>query len=226
MFWNVLSEVITPGLGAALSPMLIVAATILAGAEGGARKAFIFAFGDFLALAGVGVLAVLAADGAEIATSSGPSKGASVFRLIVGIGLWVMAWQTFQKRPAAGETPPVVKKLNALDQLSPGRLLLMGVSLGLLNAKNLPLTASVAAAVGQQGAQTTLEIVAMLIFAGLGASAVLAPGVIAVAAPKDAERVLGAARNFFVTHNTPIMMVLFIMLGGNMIGASLSRLLA
>ena len=66
----------------------------------------------------------------------------------------------------------------------------------------------------------------MLIFAGLGASAVLAPGVIAVAAPKDAERLLGAARNFFVTHNTPIMMVLFIMLGGNMISTSLSRLLA
>ena len=197
MFWNVLSEVITPGLGAALSPMLIVAATILAGAEGGARKAFIFAFGDFLA-----------------------------FRLVIGLGLWFMAWQTFQERPAVGETPPVVKKLNALDQLSPGRLLLMGVSLGLLNAKNLPLTVSVAAAVGQQGAQTTLEIVGMLIFAGLGASAVLAPGVIALAAPKDAERMLGNARNFFVTHNTPIMMVLFIMLGGNMIGASLSRLLA
>ena len=54
MFWTVLGEVLTPGLGAALSPMLIVAAIVLGCAPSGPRKVFTFSTGVFVIMAVIG----------------------------------------------------------------------------------------------------------------------------------------------------------------------------
>ena len=59
MFWTVLGEVLTPGLGAALSPMLIVAAIVLGSAPSGPRKVFTFSTGVFVVMAVIGMLVVL-----------------------------------------------------------------------------------------------------------------------------------------------------------------------
>jgi hypothetical protein len=106
-----------------------------------------------------------------------------------------------------------------------GRILLLGVALGFLNAKNLPLTISTGTSVSQTGAGTTLQVVAMLIFAALGVTAVLAPAVIVKVAPNDSARVLGNARQFFVSHNTTIMVTVYVLLGASMISDSLGPLL-
>lgn len=225
MVWTVLGLVLTPGLGAALSPLVIVAATILATAKGGARKTFIFAFGAFLAMAIVGVGATLAADGADaVMDDSGPSKLKLIVRLLVGLLLWFMAWRTFKNRPADGESPAIMTKLNALDQYPPLKILTLGVALGLLNAKNLPLAISVGVAVSQSGADTMLAIIGMLVFAALSTVAVIIPGVIALTRPNEAERLLGGVRNFFVDHNTAIMVALYVLLGASMVGDSIGPL--
>lgn len=219
-----LGEVLTPGLAAALSPMLIVAAIILASSDAGVRRVFIYAFGDFLAMASLGVIAVLAASGADVATRPSRSQAASFLLLLLGVLLWFMAWKTFKNRPAKGEEPPIVRRLSALDQMTSSRILLIGLALGLVNVKNIPLEIGAATTVVQSGAGRTLSIIAMLIFSLLGTLAVLAPGVIVLVAPNSAERVLGGGRRWFIAHNNAISITIFVLLGASMVAKALPTL--
>lgn len=225
MFWTVLGEVLPAGLGAAVSPMMIVATTILATLKGGVRKVFTFGLGELVALGGVSVAAVFVAHGAQVASEPSRSTGGSALRLILGLLLWYLAWKTFRDRPTQGEEPSAVKRLNALDGMSSGKVFSLGFGMGFLNLKNLPLAVSVATAVTQTGAGTTLSVIGMLIFAALGCSLVVAPAVIVLAAPERSERVLSRLRKFMVENNTAIMMVLYLLLGASLIGKTLGPLL-
>lgn len=225
MFWTVLGEVLPAGLGAAVSPMMIVATTILATLKQGARKVFTFGLGEFVALGGVSVAAVFAAHGADVAAEPTRSTGGMALRLILGLLLWYLAWRTYTSRPAPGEEPAAVQRFNALDQMSYRKVFGLGFGMGLLNLKNLPLAISVATAVVQTGGGTTLSVIGMMIFAAIGCSLVLAPGVIVLAAPATSERLLGRLRKFMVDNNTAIMMVLYILLGASLIGKTLGPLL-
>lgn len=224
MFWTVLGEVLTPGLGAALSPMAIVAAVLLASAPGGVRRSFLFALASFLALTVLGMSVLLLSNGADVGVKSGPSTAVTVLRLVLGILFVIFAWVTFKKRPRKGEKPKTQRWMSALDTMSTGRVLLLGLTMGFLNAKNLPLSINVATSVAETGASTAVADLGILIFAFLGSLGVLAPGMIKLLVPQDAERILNAIRSFFVDHNAAIMTVLLLMLGVNAIGKSLGPL--
>ena len=224
MFWTVLGEVLTPGLGAALSPMSIVAAVLLASAPGGVRRSFLFALASFLALTTVAMIVLLLSNGADVGVKSGPSTAVTVVRFIFGILFVVFAWITFKKRPRKGEKPQMQRWMSALDTMSTRRVLLLGLAMGFLNAKNLPLSINVATSIAETGASAAVADIGILIFAALGSLGVLAPGLIKLLVPKDAERLLNATRSFFVDHNAAIMTVLLLMLGVNAIGKSLGPL--
>jgi threonine/homoserine/homoserine lactone efflux protein len=224
MFWTVLGEVLTPGFGAALSPMMIVAAVLLATSPGGARRSFTYALGDFLALAILGLVVLFVSHGTNVGVESGPSKVGTAIRLVLGVAFLVFAWSTFKHRPKKGAQPELPKWMSTMDTMSTGRVLLVGLSMGFLNAKNLPLAIAVATSVAQTGAGTTVSVIGIMVFAALGSLGVLAPGLVRQFIPKDAERVLNATREFFIEHNAVIMTVLFLILGVNAIGKSLGPL--
>lgn len=224
MFWTVLGEVITPGLGASLSPMLIVAAVLLACSEDGARKALVFAIGAFLALAGMGMLVLLVSNGAEVGTKSTPSTIAEIVRLILGLGFWWLAWGSFKQRPKAGELATLPGWMDKMYAMSTGKLLLLGVGLSLANVKNLPLTISTMAAIAQTNAPLTIGAIGVLIFAFIGSLGVFAPYFVLRLYPQRAGKILNAARDYLTRHNSTIMTVLFTILGANLVSRTLGPL--
>ena len=226
MFWTVLGEVLTPGLGAALSPMLIVAAIVLGSSPSGPRKGFTFSTGVFVIMAVIGMLVVLGADKAEVATVPSRSEGGHILGLAVGILLCGMAWLTYKNRPTNSEDSSSVKRLTSLDTLPDPRIFVMGMVLGLVNVKNIPLEISVGTNVVQTGAGVPLSLIGMLVFSAMACSTLVTPGVIVLAAPEKSTRILGHARKVLIANNTAIMIVLYLMLGTNLISKSLGPLFA
>jgi hypothetical protein len=219
-----ISEVLTFAVGVAISPVPIIAVTLMLFSRRATVNGPVFLLGWVLALALVSTVVYLLADQSDAATNSTASDSIAWGKIVLGVLLLLLAVRNWRERPAPGAEPEMPKWMSGIDTLTPGKALGLGFLLAGVNPKNLILTAGAAAGVAQLGLSTTDTVVSLLVFVVLGSLTIAGPVVYYRFGGDGAKARLDALKGWLAAHNNAVMAVLFLVFGANLIAKGLPPL--
>ncbi len=139
-----IGQVLSLGVGVALSPVRIIAVVLMLGTPRARANGPAFVLGWVVGLAIVGTLVLIAAGGADASEGGEPATWVDVLELVLGCLLALVALKQWRGRPHEGEEAALPKWMQAIDTFKPGKAFGMGVLLSAVNPKNLLLTVAAA----------------------------------------------------------------------------------
>ena len=221
---DAIGQVVSLGVGVAISPVPIVAVVLMLGTPRGRVNGPAFIAGWVAGLAVAGVIVLFVAGGAGADDDGGSPTWVAGLKLVLGAALLLLAARQWKQRPRGSEEAALPKWMQAIDTFSPARALAIGVALSALNPKNLLLTVAAATAIAQTGISTGNELVALAVFIVIGT---LGPGIpvgIYFALGHRGTAVLDDLKRWMGAHNAAIMTVLFLVFGAKLIGDGIAAL--
>jgi len=221
---DAVGQVLSLGVGVALSPIPIIAVVLMLGTPRGRVNGPAFVLGWILGLGLVGAIVLLAAGGADASGDDEPATWVSVLQLVLGVLLALVAARQWRGRPRAGEEAGLPKWMRTIDTFTPARSTGIAVALSAINPKNLLLTVGAAAAIAQTRAETGTQAIALAAFVLVGTLGPGAPVAIYFALGDRARGLLEDLRGWMGAHNAAIMAVLCLVIGAKLIGDGVSGL--
>lgn len=221
MLDQAIGELLPAAAAVALSPIPIVAVVLVLDGPRARGSGPAFALGWVSGLTVVSVLVVLIASAASD-PGSDEATGISWFMAGVGILFLVMAVQQWKKRPKRGEAPEMPSWMASISSVSPGKAVLLGMTLSGANPKNLALTLAASAAIANAelgGADTAIAIAT---FVAIGSISVVGAVAFYLVAPAKAARPLATVKDFMASNSAVIMMVILLLLGVKILGDAIA----
>lgn len=221
-----IGQVLSFGVGVALSPVPIVAVVLMLATPKGRVNGPAFLAGWILGLAGVGTVLLLAASSGEASEGGAPAEWVSVVKIVLGVLLLLVAARQWRRRPRGEPEPELPKWMQTIDTFTPLKATGMAVLLSAVNPKNLLLIVGAAAAIAQTGVSTGDQAVALAVFVVLGTLGPGIPVVIYFFMRDRASQILESLRGWMARENATIMTVLCLIIGAKLIGDAISALAA
>lgn len=219
---GVIGEILPSALGIAISPIPIIAAILMLLSPKARGTSVGFMVGWVVGIVVAVVVFTLLSALIPAADPSASKPIAGVIKILVGLGLLVLAWGQWRKRPHAGQTLAPPKWMSAIDTMKPAAALGLGFVLAALNPKNLLMAVAGGLAIGASGLEVWQQTVAIVIFVLIGASSVVIPVVAYLVAAKRMAGPLDALRGWLLANNATIMTVLFLVIGVVVIGKGIA----
>jgi threonine/homoserine/homoserine lactone efflux protein len=218
---GVIGDILPFALAVTISPIPIVAEILLLFTKKPVANATAYLIGFVVGVAAV--LSILVAVGGHVhLTSSGPSHGAAVLRMVLGAALIVAAVRRFRGRPEHGEDAPVPKWMDGITGFTPGRSLGVGVVVGAVNPKNIVVGLAAALSIASAGLSTGQQAVVVVIYVVIAVLGVAAPLVVTMALGKKSADVLEHWKTTLTRNNAVVMAVLFLIFGVILIGKGIT----
>lgn len=221
---NVIGEILPLALGVAISPVPIIAVILMLFSKQAKRNSLAFLLGWILGLLVIATLVYVIASAADVSTSSGPSKAASILRILLGLLLFFAAFGQWRKRPKPGEEVAMPRWMASIASFNAGKSLGLAALLSGVNPKNLALTFSAAVSVAQGGLAIGSVILAFAIYILIASATVAAPVLIYLIMGDKADKTLNAWKAWLTENNGTVMFVLFLIFGMVLLGKGISGL--
>jgi len=231
MFAATLGEAIGSFLPAAvavaISPIPIVAVIVILGTPKARTNGPAFAAAWILGLTTTlaVVVAVTSGIGADD-PSSDASTGASIVRVGLGLLLLLLALKQWRGRPGGDRPAELPAWMTKVDHFGASRSFGAGVLLSAANPKNLILTVTAAATIGQAGLSGGDQTLAVGVFVAIGSTSVVGATLVYFVGGDRSLGVLASAKSFMASHSSAIMTVLFLVLGAKVLGDGIAGLSA
>jgi threonine/homoserine/homoserine lactone efflux protein len=219
-----IAEVLTFAVGVAISPVPIIAVTLMLFSARARVNGPMFLLGWVAALAIVSFVAYFAADSADPSTSSDASDVISWGKVILGVLLLLLAARNWRSRPAPGEQPDMPGWMDGIEVLEPGKALVLGLLLAGVNPKNLILTVGASSGLAQLGLETADAVVSLLVFVAIGSLTIAVPVIYYLLGGERAHASLDDLKTWLTTHNDAVMAVLFLVFGAKLIADAIPPL--
>jgi threonine/homoserine/homoserine lactone efflux protein len=211
-------------VGVALSPVPIIAVVLMLTTARARANGPAFVLGWLIGLGIVGAI-VLALAGPGGASEEGqPAAWVSWLKLVLGLGLVLVAVRQFRGRPRGDEEAPLPKWMGAIDRFGPGQALGGGAVLAGANPKNLLLAVGAAAAIAQTGIAGGQQAIAYAVFAVIATIGVAAPVVIYFAMGERSAELLGRLKGWMRRNSAVILAVVLLVIGVTLIGDGIGGL--
>lgn len=224
MTGQAIGQVLSFGVGVALSPLPIIAVVLMLATPKGRTNGPAFLTGWVLGIAVLGTIVLLIASGASASEQGSPATWLSIVKLVLGVLLLLVAFRQWRGRPRGGREPEMPAWMKSVDTLTPVKSAGMGVLLSAVSPKNLLLVVGAAAAIAQTGASAVGQAVALIVFIVLATLGVGAPVVIYFVMGDRATRILGELHDWMVRENATMMAVICLILGAKLIGDAITAL--
>jgi threonine/homoserine/homoserine lactone efflux protein len=219
-----IGQVLSFGVGVAISPVPIVAVVLMLATPKGRVNGPAFLLGWVVGLAILGTIVLLVASGASASTHGTPATWVSVLKIVLGALLWLLAARQWRGRPHGSEEPELPGWMKTIDTFTPVRSIAMGVALSAINPKNLLLAVGAAAAIAQTGASALSQAVALAVFIVIATLGVGVPvGIYFVMGDRGA-RILRGLHDWMARENAAIMAVICLIIGAKLVGDAITAL--
>lgn len=219
---ELLGELLPYALTIAISPVPIIAVILMLMSPRPRALGASYLVGWILGIvAAAGVFTALAGVLPDAGESTDRKPAVAIIQIIFGVLLLLLAIKQWRSRPKKGDEPELPKWMQGIDSMKPGIGLGLGFLLAAVNPKNLLVAAAAGLAIGQQEASGAVTAAALGVFTLIAALTVLLPVLIFLVASQKATQVLDQIRQWLTVNNTAIMMVLFVVLGGQLLGKGL-----
>ncbi len=219
-----ISEILTFAVGVAISPVPIIAVTLMLFSQRARINGPAFLLGWVVALAVVSAIAYTLADQANAATDSTTGDTIAWGKIVFGALFLLLAARNWQHRPAPGTQPEMPKWMAGIDALKPGKALGLALLLAGVNPKNLMLAAAAGAGLAQLGLSTGDAVGSLIVFVIVGSLTIAGPVVYYLLGGPGAKARLDEMKNWLALHNDAVMAVLFLVFGVNLIAKGLQPL--
>jgi threonine/homoserine/homoserine lactone efflux protein len=219
-----IGQVLSFGVGVALSPMPIIAVVLMLATPRGGRNGPAFLLGWVAGLGLVGTVILLVSSGASASDEGSPATWTSILKLVLGLALLALAVKQWRGRPQGDDEAALPKWMSTIDAFTPARSVAMGFALSAINPKNLILTAGAAAAIASTGTSTGDQAVALVVFVVVGTLGPGAPVAIFFLMGERAHELLDGLKAWMAKENVVIMAVLCLIIGTKLIGDAISGL--
>jgi threonine/homoserine/homoserine lactone efflux protein len=219
-----IGQVIAFAVGVALSPVPIIAVVLMLATPKGRVNGPAFLGGWVLGLAVLGTAVLLIASGAAASKHGAPATWVSIVKLVLGVGLLLLAAKQWHGRPRGDAQPELPKWMRAVDKFTPARSTAMGVALSAINPKNLLLVVAAAAAIAQTGTDAAAQAVALAVFILIATLGVGSPVAIYYLTGDRATKILGELHDWMARENATIMAVIYLIIGAKLIGDAITAL--
>ncbi len=221
---DAIGQVLSLGVGVALSPVPIIAVVLMLGTPRARANGPAFIAGWLIGLSVAGAIVLAVSSGASASDDGAPATWVGVLKLVLGALLLLVAAKQWRGRPQGGAEAELPKWMQTIDHFTPQRALAMGVALSAINPKNLLLTVGAAAAIAQTGIDAGQQAVALAVFVVIGTVGPGLPVVIYFAMGERATHVLDELKRWMGSNNAAIMAVLCLVIGAKLIGDGISGL--
>jgi threonine/homoserine/homoserine lactone efflux protein len=216
-------EMLPSAIAIALSPIPIIAVVVVLSGQHGRANGPVFLIGWLAGLSALtAIVMLLTGDSSD--PESTTSTVVDVVRLMIGTLLLLLAVREWRHRPGPGATLTEPAWMAKLGTAGPGRTFVFGAAVGGVNPKNAILTVAAAVSISQVGLDTGEATIAGVVFVALSSLTVIAVVGAHVALGERAEHGLGRLKEFMLTNNAVIMMVVLIVFGVKIIGEGISGL--
>jgi hypothetical protein len=219
-----IGQILPLAVGAAISPVPIIASVLLLMTPRALATGTAYVVGWLLGLIALGAIILLIAQPAGASSNGKPATWVSLLELALGIIVMLAALGQWRSRPRGDAEPPTPKWMGTIESFNVGKAFAVGLFLGALNPKNIPLTIAAAAAIAGTGVSNGSQAIVLLVFAVVGTIGVAAPLGIYLAMGDRAEHVLEDLRHSLARNNPVIMTVLLIVIGSKILGDAISGL--
>lgn len=220
-----IGAVLPLGIGVALSPIPIIAVVLMLATPRGRLNGPAFILGWIVGLAVVGTVVLLLSRGADASDDrAGAAPWVDVVKLLLGLGLNVLAVLQWRGRPRDDGEPALPGWMSSIDTFGPGKAFGLAAILSGINPKNLLLAVAAATAIAQTRIPAGGQTVALAVFVVLGT---LGPGLplgIYYGLGARSAHLLNGMRRWMAAHNTAIMTVLLLVIGLKLVGDGLAGL--
>ncbi|MEN2738787.1 GAP family protein [Microbacterium sp. X-17] len=221
----VIGAILPHAVGIAISPVPIIAAILMLLSRRAKATSVGFLVGWLVGVfVATLVFAVLAA-AVSTTAPSGARPILGVVQLLLGLLLLLLAVRQWRKRPRPGVEPELPAWLKAVDRLTFGTSLGLGILLSAVNPKNLVLAASAGAIIGVTNLNVGETVGTIGIFTLISSLTIAIPVIGYLFAAKRMERPLRALHAWLVRENAVIMSILFLVLGAVIVGKGIASLL-
>ncbi|SDT26219.1 GAP family protein [Microlunatus soli] len=220
---QVIGDILPIALAIAISPMPIMAVVLmLMSAHGrGASLAFLLAW--ILGVAMVVTIATIAISPAS-GDDDGPSRVASLIKVLLGVATLVLAFRQWRKRPEAGQEPARPRWMATIDSMTVGKAFVTGAVLSTVNPKNLALGLTGGVTIGAVDLGAGGAVIAIVVFVAIASCTVAAPVFAYLTAPDRVRAPLDGLRVWLEHHNAAVMAVLLLLMGVSIIGKGVAGL--
>ena len=222
MINEAIGQVLSFGVGVALSPVPIVSVVLMLGTPRARSNGPAFVIGWIVGLAAVGSIVLLVSSGANASANGEPANWVNWLKLALGLVLLLIAVKQWRGRPAGGDQAQLPKWMQAIETFTPPKAAGLGVLLSAVNPKNLLLVVSAAAAIAQTGASAGDQAVALAIFVLIGTLGPGAPVILYFALGQRSKQLLDRLKSWMSAHNAAIVAVLCLVIGAKLIGDAIS----
>ncbi len=221
---DAIGQVVSLGVGVALSPVPIIAVVLMLSTRRGRANGPAFIGGWVIGLSVVGAVVLVVSSGADASESGEPASWVGVLKLVIGALLLLVAMRQWRGRPRGDAEAALPKWMQTIDRFTPQRALAMGVALSAINPKNLLLTVGAATSIAQTDVATGEQVVALAVFVLIGTLGPGLPVAIYFFMGERARRILDDLKNWMGHHNAAIMAVICLLIGAKLIGDGISAL--
>ena len=222
---EVIGQMLPAAVAIAISPFPIIAVILMLFTPRARTNGPAFLVGWIVGLVAVGVVVLLVAGGAGVATDE-PSNAASAVQLVLGALLLFLAARSWRGRPKEGEEEALPKWMQAVDGFTPVTALGLGAFLAALNPKNLILAVAGATTLAQAGLDAADDVIVWAVFVAIATSTILALVLYYLVGGESAEGKLDELKAWLGRNNAIIMAVLLLVLGVKLVGDGISGLAA
>jgi hypothetical protein len=222
MLAEAIAEVLVLGLAVALSPLAVIAVTVLLTSPGGTGPAWAFLGAWVASLGAVSTAVTLLGDAADANAGGEPATWTALVRIGLALLLVAFAARAWRGRGGAEDAGPAW--LARLDGMGAAQAAGLAVLLAAVKPKNLLLASAAGVAVAQTGAAAGAQAAALAVFVALGA---LAPGIplaLHTLAPRRSPALLAGLRDWLTRENEAILAVLATLLAAKLLGDALGTL--
>lgn len=213
-----IGDVLPLAIGVAISPIPIIATILMLLTPRAGSTATAFLAGWILGIAVGYVVFVAIGSAIDLSSNSDGNAVTATIRLVLGVLLLALAVKQWRTRPAPGEEPSMPAWLAAIDKVTPGKALALGVRLSAINPKNLLMIVGAAVAVSQLDVGVGAKTVTGVVFTILAASTVAVPVVGYFTMRERATSWLQGLKVWLTANNAAVMAVLLLVIGVSLIG--------
>ena len=208
----------------AISPVPIVAVTLMLFSQRARVNGPAFLVGWVVALVTVSGVAYILADNADAATDGTAADTIAWGKVGFGVLFLLLGVRTWRHRPAPGAQHELPKWMAGIDALKPGKALGLGLLLAGVSPKNLMLAAAAGAGLAELGLSTGDAVGSLIVFVCIGSITIGAPVLYYLFGGAGAKARLVALKDWLAMHNDAVMVVLFLVLGSKLIADGLPPL--
>ncbi len=219
-----IGQVLSFGVGVALSPLPIIAVVLMLATPKGRINGLAFLAGWVAGIGVVGTIVLLVSSGASASNHGTPATWVSIVKIVLGVLLLLLAVRLWRGLPRGGAQPQLPGWMKAVDRFTPVRSAAIGAALSAVQPKNLLLVVGAATAIAQTGAGAAGQAVALAVFTVIATLGVGAPVAIDLLMGDRASKILGELHDWMARENATIMSVLCLIIGAKLIGDAISAL--